>query len=318
MLQWISEHTALAIVIIFVGFAIAEWLRGRFRSPHETHEDAPLEGAMTMLFAGAIYPGILLLVGWLAECYTPEMAGSLAHLPVWAMIGLLLIGDDLTQYWWHRASHSPLLWPLHRAHHSAPYMGIRVVYRNNFFYYAMMPGLWISAYLVFMGLGAVYPWYVLVKMLVIFGAHSEIRWDSGLYRHRWLHPLAWLVERTISTPATHYAHHAMTQADGIGHYKGNYGNLLFFWDVLFGTARITRQYPARSGLYDDVVYGPERWTVQLFYPLLRSKREQSVLTGTTAPQVAAATLDPSPEELKQPSPWARGPFRASLSEPVLE
>ena len=167
MLQWISEHTALAIVIIFVGFAIAEWLRGRFRSPHETHEDAPLEGAMTMLFAGAIYPGILLLVGWLAECYTPEMAGSLAHLPVWAMIGLLLIGDDLTQYWWHRASHSPLLWPLHRAHHSAPYMGIRVVYRNNFFYYAMMPGLWISAYLVFMGLGSVYPWYVLHQTLII-------------------------------------------------------------------------------------------------------------------------------------------------------
>ncbi|MGE4072064.1 MAG: sterol desaturase family protein [Lysobacterales bacterium] len=318
MLQWISEHTALAIVIIFVGFAIAEGLRGRFRSPHETHEDAPLEGAMTMLFAGAIYPGILLLVGWLAQHYTPELAGTLSHLPVWAMIGLLLIGDDLTQYWWHRASHSPLLWPLHRAHHSAPYMGIRVVYRNNFFYYAMMPGLWISAYLVFLGLAPVYPWYVLVKMLVIFGAHSEVRWDTVLYRHRWLHPLAWLVERTISTPATHYAHHAMTQNDGIGHYKGNYGNLLFFWDVLFGTARITRRYPARSGLYDDVVYGPESWTVQLFYPLLRSKREQSVLTGSKAPQVAAATLDPSAEELKQPSPWARGPFPASMPELVPE
>ena len=32
------------------------------------------------------------------------------------------------------------------------------------------------------------------------------------------------------------------------HYKGNYGNLLFFWDVLFGTARITRTYPTSYGV----------------------------------------------------------------------
>jgi sterol desaturase/sphingolipid hydroxylase (fatty acid hydroxylase superfamily) len=306
MLQWISTHTPLVVLAIFVAFALAELLRGRFRSAHETREDAPLEGVMTMLFAAVVYPGILLLVGALAGRYLPEQAGSLSHWPIWAMVGLLLLGDDLTQYWWHRASHSPLMWPLHRAHHSAPYMSIRVVYRNNFFYYLMMPGLWISAYLVFLGLESVYPWYVLIKMLVIFGAHSEVRWDAVLYRYRWLHPLAWIIERTISTPATHYAHHAMTQNDGIGHYKGNYGNLLFFWDVLFGTARITRRYPARSGLYDDVVYGPEKWWVQLFYPIFRSQRVQSVLVGTTAPEVEAATLDPSPEELAKPSAWARG------------
>ncbi|MCB1607569.1 MAG: sterol desaturase family protein [Xanthomonadales bacterium] len=308
MLDWVAENTALVIFAIFIGFALLEWITGLFRSPHETAQDAPLEGVMTMLFAAVIYPGILLLVGYLAQRLVPHWAGAWAELPTLAMVGLLLLGDDLTQYWWHRLSHSPLLWPLHRAHHSAPYMGIRVVYRNNFFYYAMMPGLWISAVLVYLGLGEVYPWYVLVKMTVIFGAHSELRWDQFLYRHRWLHPLAWVVERTISTPATHFAHHAMTQNDGIGHYKGNYGNLLFFWDVLFGTARITRRYPARSGLYDDVVYGPESWTTQLFYPFLKSRREASVLSGETAPQVAAATLDPTPAQLRVPSPWARGPF----------
>ena len=52
---------------------------------------------------------------------------------VLAIVGLLLLVDDLTQYWWHRLSHSPLLWPLHRAHHSAEYMSIRVTFRNNFF-----------------------------------------------------------------------------------------------------------------------------------------------------------------------------------------
>jgi sterol desaturase/sphingolipid hydroxylase (fatty acid hydroxylase superfamily) len=41
------------------------------------------------------------------------------------MVGLLLIADDLSQYWWHRVSHSPLLWPLHRAHHTATYSSER-------------------------------------------------------------------------------------------------------------------------------------------------------------------------------------------------
>ncbi len=277
MSDWVAQHLPLVILMMFVAFAAAEAIRGCFFSARATHEDAPLEAAITLLFAAVIYPGVLLLVGYLASCHTPQLANSLAALPAWTMLVLLVVGDDLTQYWWHRASHSPLLWPLHRAHHSAPHMGIRVVYRNNFFYYAMMPGLWISAYLVFLGLGPVYPWYVLVKVLVILGAHSELRWDAFLYRSRWLHPLAWVVERTISTPATHFAHHAITQDDGVGHYKGNYGNLLFFWDVLFGTAKITRRYPPRVGLVDDATHGAERWWIQLLYPLLKSRRAQSAL-----------------------------------------
>jgi sterol desaturase/sphingolipid hydroxylase (fatty acid hydroxylase superfamily) len=276
-MSWIAHHPAVVIFALFVAFAVAEAWRGLARSANATREDAPLEATITLLFAAVLYPSILLLVGFLAQRYTPDLAGSLSHMPVWAMIGLLLVGDDLTQYWWHRASHTPLLWPLHRAHHSAPHMGIRVVYRNNFFYYAMMPGLWISAYLVFLGLGPVYPWYLLVKMLVIFGAHSELRWDRFLYRYRWLHPVAWIVERTISTPATHFAHHAIAQDDGIGHYKGNFGNLLFVWDLLFGSALITRRYPPRVGLKDDVDHGPERWWVQLLYPVVKSRRARSAL-----------------------------------------
>ena len=277
MLSWIAQHPPAVIAVILVLLAVFEAVRGLSRSPWTSTEDAPLETAITLLFAAVIYPCILLSVGALAHRFTPGLEGQLASWPVWAMILGLLLGDDLTQYWWHRISHSPRMWPLHRAHHSAPHMGVRVVYRNNFFYYAMMPGLWISSYLAFLGFGAVYPWYLLVKMLVIFGAHSELRWDRVLYRHRMLHPLAWIVERTISTPATHFAHHAITQDDGIGHYKGNYGNLLFVWDLLFGTARITRQYPPRMGLKDDDEHGPERWYVQLAWPLIKSRREASVL-----------------------------------------
>ncbi len=305
MQEWIASHVALVVFAVFIGLAAVEMLLGLFRSPHETPEDAPVEGTITLLFAAVIYPGVLWTVGWLGQAWAPGWQGAIAHWPAWLMFAALLLGDDLTQYWWHRASHGPRLWPLHRAHHAAPYMGVRVVYRNNFFYYAMMPGLWISAALVFLGVGAVYPWYVLAKMLVIIGAHSELRWDRWLYAHRALHPLAWVVERVISTPATHFAHHAMSQGDGIGHYRGNYGNFLFLWDVIFGTARITRRYPPRMGLVDDVVHGPEDWKVQVFYPLLRSRRPGSSLDGR-GPGAEPPLPDPTPEALARPSPWGRG------------
>lgn len=47
---------------------------------------------------------------------------------------ILLVGDDMTQYRWHPLSHTPLLWPLHRAHHTAHYMSVRITYRSNLFF----------------------------------------------------------------------------------------------------------------------------------------------------------------------------------------
>ena len=72
-------------------------------------------------------------------------------------------------------------------------------------------------------------------------------------------------------------HHALTDDDGIGHYMGNFGNLLFVWDVVFRTAKITRRYPAAVGLPDDRCFGKERWFVEMFYPLVQSRRTRSSL-----------------------------------------
>ena len=89
-----------------------------------------------------------------------------------------------------------------------------------------------------------------------------------------LAPLAWIVERTISTPATHFAHHTPSSDDGIGHPRGNYGNFLFFWDVLFGAARITRRYPERFGLPPEADGRADPWYVYIFYPLFRARGAQ--------------------------------------------
>lgn len=266
------------IVAAILGFAGMEYVSRRYRDTvRATANDAKLELLMFLSLLAVCQPVALLGANALCEWLMPAQRGAWAGLPWWAMVGIFLVADDMTQYGWHRLSHTPLLWPLHRAHHSARYMSIRVTYRNNFFYYLLMPGLWLSGVLIFLGLGPVYAGYVVVKVTVILGAHCAWRWDEPLYRVRALRPLMWVVERTISTPATHWAHHALTNTDGVGHYKGNFGNLLFFWDILFGTAHITRRYPAEVGLKDDRLYGDEHWADQMFYPLSRSQRAHSAL-----------------------------------------
>ena len=265
-----------AAVSVLVAFASAELIQGKFFAPEATREDNRLDVAVTLLFP-AISFAVLTAATALCEWLMPGQRNALAHWAWWQMLIVLLLADDLTQYFWHRLSHTSALWPLHRAHHSAAYMSVRIVYRNNAFYYALMPGLWLSAALLYMGFGWVYVGYTIVKLSVIIGAHSAVRWDRWLYCHPMLSPLAWLVEHTISTPATHFAHHALVQDDGIGHYTGNYGNLLFVWDVLFGTAHFTRRYPTAYGLSDDRAHGAEPWLTQFVYPLKQSKRAETVL-----------------------------------------
>ncbi len=290
----------ILIITVMLGFALMEFVSRRYKATvHATSNDTKLELLMFVSLLAVTQPLALLLSGKLCAWLIPDMRGAWADLPWWAMVAILLVADDMTQYWWHRLSHSPLLWPLHRAHHSAEYMSIRVTYRNNFFYYLMMPGLWLAGVLLYLGFGAVYGVYLVVKLTVILGAHCAWRWDEPLYKIRALSPIMWVVERTISTPATHWAHHAITNADGIGNYKGNFGNLLFFWDVLFGSAHITRKYPEGVGLKDDRLFGQERWYHQMFYPLLQSHREHTALKfGGRAYAEAETTSDSAAKVLK--------------------
>jgi sterol desaturase/sphingolipid hydroxylase (fatty acid hydroxylase superfamily) len=269
----------ILVLSMILGFAATELISRRYQNTvTATSNDTKLEVFMFLSLVAITQPLAMLSTAKLGDWFAPEYKDLLADWPWWAMVGILILCDDLTQYWWHRLSHSPLLWPLHRAHHSAAYMSIRITYRNNFFYYLMMPGLWFAGISLYLGVsGMVYALYVVVKLGVIMGAHCAWRWDEPLYKIPALRPVMWVLERTISTPATHWAHHAITQKDGVGHYKGNFGNLLFIWDIIFGSAHITRKYPKQVGLKDDQLFGQEHWYHQMFFPLFQSKREFSAL-----------------------------------------
>jgi sterol desaturase/sphingolipid hydroxylase (fatty acid hydroxylase superfamily) len=254
------------VALVFVVYAVIELRAGKFFQPSATLRDWLIEGTCGIVLPLAVIPAVLALVPMLLEAIAPTSGDALAHWTWWQMFLALLVVDDLTQYLWHRASHaSPTLFRLHRAHHSAAYMSVRITYRNNVFYYAMMPGLWLSAACVHLGFGPVYAVYAVLKMLVVMGAHASVPWDGWLLARRWTWPLLWLLERTISTPTTHAAHHGRHADDDATHYRGNYGNFLFLWDVLFGTAKITRRVPRAYGLED---VAPVTWVEELAWPLV--------------------------------------------------
>lgn len=260
----------IAILIIFIAFALAEYLfTNLFHKPRQRRKDVIVEVVGTSTLLILTQPLVLLAGGLLVATVAPEARDSLATIPLYAQIGLFLVLDDMAQYWWHRITHSvKWLYELHRPHHDAEYMSIRIVYRNNIFYYFLMPGIWFSGALIYLGLGQVYAFYIVVKLLIICGAHSDLRWDKRLYEIKCLSPLMWVLERTISTPSTHWAHHGQHLDDGVTHYKGNFGNLLFIWDVLFGTAKIRRRYPDSVGVEN---LEPVSAQHQLLWPLVRDR-----------------------------------------------
>jgi sterol desaturase/sphingolipid hydroxylase (fatty acid hydroxylase superfamily) len=189
---------------------------------------------------------------------------------------IICIYDDLTQYWYHRLHHEvPWLWRFHRTHHSAPYMGMAMASRQNIIYTFFFSQTYLTTMLVYLGLGFPALFAKGIKSIITLLAHSSIPWDKPFYEIKWLHPVAWILERLISTPATHHAHHADTTDDGVGYYKGNFGNMFFIWDIIFDTGIITRQYPKSYGIKS---YQQEEWYAQLLWPLVKSRKEGSELS----------------------------------------
>jgi hypothetical protein len=76
----------------------------------------------------------------------------------------------------------------------------------------------------------------------------------------------------------------------VGYYKGNFGNMFFLWDVIFGTAHISRQYPRSYGISH---YQGDPWYSQLLWPVFKSNVEGSELAAN-GPMVKLE--EPSPDD----------------------
>src|SRR3954451_654445 len=275
ILENIFHHLStwgLPLIMVIIGFI--EFAYGLYEN-HWTKNERLLDIVCFIVPKILVKPVIAYFGLLVLPKILPNAKDMFAWVPFWWGFFIIAVGDDLTQYWYHRLHHQlPWLWRFHRTHHSAPYMGMAMASRQNFLYTIFFSQIYFTTAMVYLGLGYSVLFVTGIKALITTGAHSSIKWDRPFYTKKWLKPIGWVMERLISTPATHHAHHADTNDDGIGNYKGNFGNMFFIWDLIFKTGIITRQYPKGYGIKH---YKQEEWYAQFLWPIFKSKKEGSEL-----------------------------------------
>tara|TARA_B100000530_G_C15912049_1_gene469786 strand:+ start:939 stop:1778 length:840 start_codon:yes stop_codon:yes gene_type:complete len=270
-IKYIDVYAVFSILILF---GLIEALGGLYgKKSIRSKNDWYVELFSTFHLFVLIKPIIFFLSTFFLINFLPQYRNTFIDSTFWISSLVVIFGDDFLQYWYHRKAHEwPWLWKLHRPHHSSREMGVLVSYRNAIMYYILMPNIWWLAIVTYFGLYQEMILAIILKQIIVTGAHSEARWDSFLYKHKSLHSIAWVIERVISTPATHFAHHGQTADDGISNPDGNFSNMFFLWDVIFGTAKITRKYPTVYGIPNDP---DDDWKSHLYYPFIKSNKSDS-------------------------------------------
>ncbi len=251
-----------SVTAVMVLFGAAELVWGG-RRPARALGEWLVEALSLGQFALFIKPLILVSTVFTLRALVPSWANALESLPVWQGVLLALVPADLLHYGYHRLGHTlPVMWGMHRTHHSSSRMSVTMSFRENWRWFVFMPDLWYASALVYFGLGEA----VLIST-TLFGCanvlvHSGVAWDSWLYRARLLRPLVWVLERVVQLPSAHRAHHAVFDGQGLPPHH-NFAQLFMLWDTLFGTAEFPRGADPVSGYgVSDGPAGP--WYAQLW------------------------------------------------------
>ena len=266
-----TDSLIIASFMLFLG--ILESIGGLYHDSKRTKDDWWIEVLSFVHSSTVSKPLIVIVTALIMGATLPMWEGAYSDTSLWIALPFVLLVDDFIQYWYHRKAHEwPWLWNLHRPHHTGPDMGVMVTFRENIFYVMIIPNIWFLGIMTYLGLIQAVAIALVAKYIVVVSAHSDVRWDKWLYKHKSLDKLAWIIERTISTPSTHFAHHGKSSKDGISNPTGNFSNMFFFWDVMFGTAVITRKYPEAFGIENDP---KDHWAAHLYWPIIKSDKPNS-------------------------------------------
>jgi sterol desaturase/sphingolipid hydroxylase (fatty acid hydroxylase superfamily) len=151
---------------------------------------------------------------------------NLAPPPAVVAIVATVAMRSLATYAIHRLSHRlPVLWRVHRVHHSDTALDLSTGFRNHPLELAFVVP-WLAAATVAFGLDA--------PTLLAYEAAAL---GFALWDHANLRLPLWFdraLRLLFVTPAMHHVHHSALR----GETDSNYGDMLSIWDRLFGTYRV--------------------------------------------------------------------------------
>ena len=171
--------------------------------------------------------------------------GVFSNSPTGLVIALftltIFIVDDFTKYLLHRWMHHwPLLWAIHKTHHSAETLTPITVYRTHplegILYSlrsAVAQGTTMAVFLFLFG-SSVDLYTVLGVNVMSFVFH--VTGSNLRHSHISIRYWPWL-EHILISPAQHQVHHSIAKK----HHDKNFGVALAVWDWLFGSLHLSEK-----------------------------------------------------------------------------
>lgn len=163
----------------------------------------------------------------------------IVELPFWIKLFLGVVLYDFTTYWIHRASHKiPLLWRLHRVHHSDTTMDSSTTFRFHplelIFIY--QTGNILTAGIFGTDLTSMALYYFIIYIF-FFLEHSNLNYP------KWLNNSFGLV---FVMPDYHRVHHHQEQF----YTDSNFADIFIIWDRIFGTFKLIPVEEIKYGLIE--------------------------------------------------------------------
>lgn len=225
---WIDDARAWlplpAVCLLLLALLVLETRRPIHSAPKEG------KGRLVANFGlGAVNFGLFALLPLSsvlpAEYARQEGIGLLNALavPSAAAIVVTILARSLTSYALHVLAHRmPLLWRMHRVHHSDTAVDLSTGVRHHPFELLFAAACHAAA-AVLLGLSVpALIAYEAAAVTLTFWSHANLRLPAQVER---------LAAFILVTPAAHHVHHSARQFET----DSNYGEVLLVWDWLFGT-----------------------------------------------------------------------------------
>jgi sterol desaturase/sphingolipid hydroxylase (fatty acid hydroxylase superfamily) len=176
---------------------------------------------------------------------------------------------DFADYWRHRVSHMVRWWwALHSVHHAQRQMTFWSDDRNHVLddFIAFM---WFGVIALAIGVPPMqFPLLVLVLRFIESLSHANARLSFGV-----------VGERLLVSPRFHRAHHGVL---AFGRRSCNYGAVLPWWDMLFGTADFSTEFVPTGDPSGDEALATGSWSAQQWSGLRRLWHALGLQRGSTA------------------------------------
>jgi len=212
----------LSPISIFT-FALLEWFTFKNKNPIDSRVRIAISMEILSKSLGVFISWIILLN--LVNFVSPLEIFSISRLnmpkPINFLMSILII--DFFHYLIHRLHHSiPMLWRLHRVHHSDKNVNSITTFLHHPFETASTFFIGISMYVIFD-----IPVVAILCHSIFMVIHSPFSHTTlSVPKH-----IEKILSYLIITPSFHRIHHSRDMKEG----NSNFGNIFPFWDKLFGT-----------------------------------------------------------------------------------